>query len=226
MLNKEIHEKHMKNLLFSIFTHKISDFLAFKWGTLAYLIYQLTRFSTDIDIDILDIKKEEQIIQGIREILLKYGEIKNETLGKTVHRRIFRYDERSMNIKIELNKRIWQNNKYNHKNIENTQILCMTKECIFANKLVALSERFYSRDLYDVYFFFSQNFPICNAIIYERTGLNTKKFLQQLTKDLPKHFTENSVLTGLGEILDDKQKLRVKKFLLKDTIEKIKTHIL
>ncbi len=193
---------------------------------MAYLIYQLTRFSTDIDIDILDIKKEEQIIQGIREILLKYGEIKNETLGKTIHRWIFRYDERSMNIKIELNKRIWQNNKYNHKNIENTQILCMTKECIFANKLVALSERFYSRDLYDVYFFFSQNFPICNAIIYERTGLNTKKFLQQLTKDLPKHFTENSVLTGLGEILDDKQKLRVKKFLLKDTIEKIKTHIL
>lgn len=174
----------------------------------------------------MDIKKEEQIIQGIREILLKYGEIKNETLGKTIHRCIFRYDERSMNIKIELNKRIWQNNKYNHENIENTQILSMAKECVFANKLVALSERFYSRDLYDVYFFFSQEFPICDAIIYERTGLNTKDFLQQLTKDLPKHFTENSVLTGLGEILDEKQKLRVKKSLLKDTIEKIKTHIL
>ena len=174
---------------------------------------------------ILDIKKEEQIIQGIREILLKYGEIKNETLGKTIHRWIFRYDERSMNIKIELNKRIWQNNKYNHENIENTQIFCMAKECIFANKLVALSERFYSRDLYDIYFFFSQNFPIYDAIIYERTGLNTKKFLQQLTKELPKHFTENNVLTGLGEILDDKQKLRVKKCLLKDTIKKIKIYI-
>lgn len=226
MLNKEIHEKYMKNLLFAIFTHKIWYFLAFKGGTLAYLVYQLSRFSTDIDIDILDIKKEEQIIQGIREILLKYGEIKNETLGKTIHRWIFRYDERSMNIKIELNKRIWENNKYNHENIENTQILCMAKECVFANKLVALSERFYSRDLYDVYFFFSQEFPIYDAIIYERTGLNTKDFLQQLTKDLPKHFTENSVLTGLGEILDEKQKLRVKKSLLKDTIEKIKTHIL
>lgn len=226
MLNKEIHEKYMKNLLFAIFTHKISDFLAFKGGTLAYLVYQLNRFSTDIDIDILYIEKEEQIIQGIREILLKYGEIKNETLGKTIHRWIFRYDERNMNIKIELNKRIWQNNQYNHQNIENTHILCMTKECIFANKLVALSERSYSRDLYDVYFFFSQEFPICDAIIYERTGLNTKNFLQKLTKELPKHFTENSVLTGLGEILDDKQKLRVKKSLLKDTIKKIKEYII
>lgn len=112
MLNKELHEKHMKNILDSVFTHDIGNFLAFKGGTLAYRIHRLERFSTDIDLDILDIDQEENIIQSMREILVNLGDIKNETIGKTLHRRVFRYDESGMNIKVELNKRIRDNNIY------------------------------------------------------------------------------------------------------------------
>jgi len=85
-----------------------------------------------------------------------FGDIKNETLGKTIHRWIFRYDEQSMNIKIEINKRIWIYNTYKNQKIADIDILCMTKDCLFTNKLVALSERFYPRDLYDVNYFFKK----------------------------------------------------------------------
>lgn len=222
MLNKELHEEHMKNILTAIFTDEIGNFLAFKGGTLAYLKHHLDRFSTDIDLDISDITKEEQIIQQMREILLRLGDIKNETLGKTLHRRIFRYDERSMNIKVELNKRVWTNNTYGQQDMDGIALACMATDCIFANKLVALSERFANRDLYDVYFFFRENFPINESLITERTGLSLAKFLKELIKELPKHFTENNILSGLGEVLTAKQKAWVKKHLLSETIDQIK----
>lgn len=44
-----------------------------------------------------------------------------------------------------------------------------TKETIFANKLVALTERNTNRDIYDVYFFFKNMWDINEKIIIERT---------------------------------------------------------
>lgn len=225
MLNTKVHEEKMKQILQGIFTSEIEKFLAFKWGTLTYMLHKLDRFSTDIDLDILDIEQESIIIQRIKELLINFGDIKNETLGKTIHRWIFRYDEKGMNIKIELNKRIWTNNTYEPQNINNIPISCMTPDCIFANKLVALSERFVNRDLYDIYFFFREKFPINEALITERTWLSLSEFLQKLIKILPKKFKENTVLKDLWEVLSDKQKSRVKKNLVKESIQQIKTFL-
>lgn len=212
----------MKKILADIFSHEMGKFLAFKGGTLTYLVHRLDRFSTDIDLDLLDDVQEGSIVDAIREILPLHGEIKNETIGKTLHRRIFRYDERSMNIKIELNKRRWKHNTYESISLDGALITSMTPDCIFANKLVALSERFANRDLYDVYFFLRERFPINESLIIERTGLPLKKFLQKLVKELPKHFKENSVLSGLGEVLDEKQKSWVKKHLLDEVVSLLK----
>jgi predicted nucleotidyltransferase component of viral defense system len=45
----------------------------------------------------------------------------------------------------------------------------MSPDSIFANKLVALYERFKNRDLYDVNFFLKNEFPLNEGIITERT---------------------------------------------------------
>jgi len=221
MLNNEIHEEYMKKILSNIFTSEIWQFLAFKWWTLAYLKYNLDRFSTDIDLDLLDINKETLVISKIREILVMFGDIKNETLGKTIHRWIFRYDEKSMNIKIEINKRIWTYNTYKNQKIADNDILCMTKDCLFTNKLVALSERFYPRDLYDINYFFKKWFKIKEELIKERTWLTTKELLKKLIKEIKIRFNENNILIWLWEVIDDKQKNLVKKILIKETIEQI-----
>jgi predicted nucleotidyltransferase component of viral defense system len=59
------HEEYMRKIIHAIFTSDVSSYLAFKWGTLAYLCYNLDRYSTDIDIDILDSSKEQEIIDTI-----------------------------------------------------------------------------------------------------------------------------------------------------------------
>jgi len=100
----------------------------------------------------------------------------------------------------------------------------MTPESIFTNKLVALSERkqlqnkVASRDLYDVYFFFKHHFPLNERIIKERTGKNLKEYLNFLLDFIPKHFNQENILRGLGELVDEKQKYWIKKNLLSETL--------
>jgi hypothetical protein len=49
---------------------------------------------------------------------------------------------------------------------------------------VALSERFTNRDIYDVYFFFTNLFDIDEDIVYERTGQSLKTLLQKILQKL------------------------------------------
>ncbi len=222
MFDYALHEEYMKRILKWVFTSEIAEFLWFKWWTLAYLCYWLDRFSTDIDIDILDLEYEEKIINIMRKELQELWDIKNETLWKTLHRWIFRYDERSMNIKVELNKRVWKANTYDDQNIDGMKIKCMSKESIFANKLVALSERFKNRDLYDVNFFLKNNFPLNNNIIIERTWKNINELVKELVEILPEHYQKNNVLADLWEVLIDSQKIWMKNRAVDETIELLK----
>lgn len=225
MLNKQEHENYMKQILKEIYTSEIKEYLAFKWWTLVYFQYWLDRFSTDIDLDLLDISQKAMVIDKIREILIMLWEIKNETVGDT-HRWIFRYDTGvTMNIKVELNSRVWENNTYEILDIQNLYIKSMTKDSIFANKLVALSERFANRDLYDINFFFNRKFSINHNIIRERTGLWIEEFLWNLIVEIRENYKTNSILHGLGEVLDEKQKFWVKKNLLEDTIKQLNTYL-
>ncbi len=219
MFDKQIHEQNMKKILNGIFCSEISDFLCFKWWTLTYFCYGLDRFSTDIDIDILDLEYEEKIIEIVRKILYQLWDIKNETLWKTLHRWIFRYDERSMNIKVELNKRIRNSNTYNFQDFDGIKIRCMAPESIFANKLVALYERFKNRDLYDVNFFLKNKFPINDEIIVERTWKDIKELVKELIELLPTHYQQNNILAELWEVLTDSQKIWMKNRALEETIE-------
>ncbi|MEI6118744.1 MAG: nucleotidyl transferase AbiEii/AbiGii toxin family protein [bacterium] len=222
MFDKATHEKHIKKILITIFTDDIGKFLAFKGGTLAYLKHNLDRFSTDIDLDILDPTQEERIIKRVREILVMYGDIKGERSFNDSYRFVFRYNQEDMNIKVELNKRVWEHNTYEVQTIEEIDILCMTPDCMFTNKLVALSERFYPRDLYDVEFFNRKKFPLKELLIKERTGLSIKKFTQELVKELPNRLPKNKVLHNLGEVLTKKQQYRVKEYLLDEVVDFLK----
>ena len=170
MLNHNKHKEFMFKILIRIFQGPLKDVLAFKGGTLAFLCYGLPRFSTDIDLDLLDYSKEADLLDIMQDILEDIGEIKNMTLGKELHRWIFRYDPSAMNIKVEVNKRPLDGNTYERKSIENTQVYCMSQSSMVANKIVALYERTYPRDLFDVYYFLAQDFPCDNVVIELRSG--------------------------------------------------------
>lgn len=60
----------MKQILVAIFSGPYKDILAFKGGTLAYVYYGLTRFSTDIDLDLLDLSQEQEVIEYMDNLLI------------------------------------------------------------------------------------------------------------------------------------------------------------
>lgn len=222
MFDQKIHEVNIRRILTWLFTSEISDFLWFKWWTLTYLCYWLDRFSTDIDIDILNMEKEQEIIETVRKLLYSLWDIKNETLWKTLHRWIFRYDERGMNIKVEFNKRVRKANTYDFKNIDGVMIRCMWKDSIFWNKIVALYERMKNRDLYDVNFFLKNKFSLNDNLIEERTWMNKEAFIQKLISNLPDHYSQNTILSEVWEVLTDKQKIWMNNKALNETIDLLK----
>jgi len=142
------------------------------------------------------------------------------TLGRDLHRWIFRYNTKGLNIKVELNKRDLTGNTYEYKEIQGQKIYCMDTETMVTNKLLALGERRYNRDLFDVHFFRKKGFDYKEEIIKRRKNLTLKEYLSYLLEELPHHYANNTILAdGMGDVLTDEQKLRVKSHLLEETIQ-------
>lgn len=219
MLRKEQHRKYMFDVLKEIYNSHFSKNLAFKWGTLCYFLYWLDRFSTDLDFDIVWELNEEELFNEINKILSKKWVIKESYNKRFTIFFLFSYWDTDMNIKLEINKRILQKNKYIVQNFFWTDILVMEKSTIFANKLVALTDRkkIVNRDLYDIYFFYKNNFLVNEFIIFERTWKTYKEYLVFLL-DFIKNMNSNNLLDWLGEVLDNKQKAFVKEKLIKELI--------
>lgn len=208
MLNRDKHRLIMFQILKDIFSSEIWKCLAFKWWTACYFLYWLDRFSTDLDFDLVE--NIPDLDEKIIKIISKYWQIKAK------NKIILSFWENLTNIKIDVNRKIWKANKYDYVDFFWTMIKVQNKETIFANKLVALLERFTNRDIYDVYFFFKNFFDINEKVIFERTWLSLnelfKKIIEKLDK-LPKNY---KILDWLWELLDEKQKDFVKNKLISE----------
>lgn len=219
MLDVANHKNVLIRILKDIYTDTtIGPFLGFKGGTAAYLFYNLNRFSVDLDFDLLDPSEEQQVFEQITKILEKHGTIK-ESLKKryTIFFRLS-YTDNHQNIKIEINLRNF-GSQYEVKSYLGIAMKVMVKEDMIANKMVAMTERIgkANRDIFDTYFFLKNNWPINEQIIKKRTGLSMHEFLKKCIKIL-ESMINVGILSGLGDLLDAKQKTWVKNNLLTETI--------
>lgn len=214
--------KH-KNILLQILKDIFSDtsiapFLGFKGGTAALLFYGLDRNSVDIDFDLLDESKEQEVFDKIQKIAESYGKIVDTKIKRFGLVTVVAYDEKSQNIKIEVNHRNF-GSKYELKTILGISMLVMVKEDMFANKLMALYERIgkTSRDVYDVYFFAKHSWPINKKIVEARSGISFRQTVEKCIELLEK-MNDKKILDGLGEMLTDSQKDWARAKLKSDTI--------
>lgn len=214
MLNKDKHRQILFQILKEIFESDFSKFIALKWWTACYFLHSLDRFSTDLDFDLID--TTQNVDEKMINILKKYWEIKK---GNKI---ILSYSQNDDNIKVDINRNIWKNNTYEIKNFFGIDMRVQTKETIFANKLVALTERNTNRDIYDVYFFFKNMWDINEKIIIERTWKTKKELLEIILNKLKNLWDTYKILDGLWEVLDAKQKVFVKEKLIKELIWMIK----
>lgn len=220
MLDKTRHELILNNIIKDVYSDRLlAPILGFKGGTACYLLYQVPRFSTDLDFNLLDSKQKEKVFERFKEILSKYGKIIESWTKKNTIFFLLSYKEELQNVKIEISIRDFGNN-YEIINYFGLPVLTMKKGNIFAHKLVALSERkkIANRDLFDIHFFLEHNWPINEEIIKMRTNKRLKEYLKYLIGFIKKNVSEKSILSGLGEILDKKQKSWVKANLKKETL--------
>ncbi len=220
MLNQAQHRTTMFQILNAIYSEpKLRNLLAFKGWTLCYFLYNLPRFSTDLDFDLVWNEKTEfsaEHMQILQTILKKFGTIKDEKDKRFTYFFLLSYQDGQRSIKIELSKKQYKHTTYEQKNFFGKNILAMSKQSIFAHKLVALSERWKNRDVFDVHFFFKNNFPLDPAIITERTGKTPAEFFTDIHDQLPKHFSSTTILAEIGDLINEKQKYFMKHHIVKE----------
>jgi len=218
-LDINIHKNILLKILKDIYTDgSLGPVLGFKGGTSVYLFYELNRFSTDLDFDLLDKSKEQEVFNKIESIVKKYGVIKEKTNKRNTLFFLLSYFEDDQNIKIEINKRDF-GSKYEVKNYLGISMLVMKKEDMFAHKLVAMTERnkIANRDIFDIYFFLNNNWGINREIVEKRTEIKFTDYLEKCIKFI-ESISSRNILSGMGELIDEKQKVWVKSKLQQDVI--------
>jgi predicted nucleotidyltransferase component of viral defense system len=176
-------------------------------------------------LDQSDEAKEKEIFEKILKIAQGYGEIRESRIKRYNLLIIFSYDPKAQNVKIEVNRREF-GSRYELKTLLGISMLVMVREDMFANKIMAMYERVgkTSRDVFDVYFFAKNNWPINKEIVEQRSGKTFKEILQITAEQLEKIDNRN-ILVGLGEFLTESQKDWARAKLRTETIFLLKARL-
>lgn len=212
MIDKATHRHIIYQLLKDIFSLPEAKYIAFKWGTMAYFFHALPRFSTDIDLDLLHQTSQSKTYEHISLLAQKYGTVKFKK------HLLLSYKEWYDHIKIDLSRKVWQHATYRIIDFYGTSIQVQDTATMVANKLVVCTERIAQRDIFDVWYFLYNNFPINTSLITERTGKSMHSFWSLLLitlQDIPASY---KFLDGLWELVDEQQKQFIKSNLRTDLI--------
>lgn len=219
MLDIQKHKFILVQILKDIYSDKeIGKILGFKGGTAAYLFYDLPRFSIDLYFNLLAEDKKDLVFKKIKEIVKKYAEIKEAREKRFTLFFLLSYEREAVNVKIEISKRAYPVD-YKIKSYLGIPMLIMQKQDMVANKLVALLERksLADRDLFDLWYFLKNNWEINKKLVEIRTEQKFKDYLRKCIKSV-EAVPERYILQGLGELLDERQKIWAKKNLKKELL--------
>lgn len=205
----------------------LKESLAFKGGTASSLLGFLDRISLDLDFDLLKKTSKEKVKVEIKKIIDRLGfEIKKESKKELFF--VIQYPSVFLrhSLKVSIVDNFLKTNDYQYFFIPqlNKMILCQTIETMFANKLVALTDRFKrykqlaGRDLYDIYYFFSQGYDFKREIIKERTKMNWKAYFQKLILFIKKNFNQKIIDEDLNFLLSPEKFRAIRKTLINEVI--------
>lgn len=193
--------------------------LVFKWGTALFLLYNLDRFSTDLDFDLVWDLNKEIILDEVIIILKKYWEIKDNYIKRNTIFSVLSYSDIDHNIKIEISTR-WVSWKYGFKNFMWIQLQILDIDYICSNKFIALTARdkLANRDIYDIHFILKNNMQINKEYIEIKTWITFKDYINKMIQFLEKLWSKHNILDWLWTTLDEKQKIFIKNNLVQETI--------
>jgi len=232
-----IHKAWLYRLLAGIYDNQIlANSLYFKGGTCAAMLNWLDRFSVDLDFDYCATEDEMKNIRfNLENVFKKLGlEIKYKSAR--VPQYFLKYSspgELRNTIKIDVTYPAPQANTYRIFKLTDVDRLvnCQTVETMFANKLVALIERYEQhesiagRDLYDIHHFFMQGFDYNQAVIIERRKNNLPNFFEALIDFIQKNITEKIISQDLNFLLPPQKFQQIRKLLKPETVMFLKEEL-
>ncbi|MEI7690220.1 MAG: nucleotidyl transferase AbiEii/AbiGii toxin family protein [bacterium] len=233
MLNREKHQLIMGRILKDIYSDiRIAPLLGFKGGTCAYFFYDLSRFSVDLDFDLISFPNNDEVKKEVYEkvlhILKDYGGIKDQYIKQNTIFFLLSYGDAEHNIKIEISTRFLHNvpELFEIKELFGISMFVAKKNYLLAGKLAALTGRttVTARDVYDIYYFLKRNWEIDQAILESLTGQKTKTYLAKCIETI-ESIKDNKILHGLGELISNEEKNWIKKNLKAETVFLLKNYL-
>ncbi len=231
-----LHKSLMLRVLINILDNSfLSQSLYFKGGTCASLLGYLDRFSVDLDFDIKDKGLVGEVQKSLEIIFDDLGlEIKDKSKNTVQYYLKYEAPENSRNtLKIDAVEVPYENNEYEKVLLSeiNRFAICQSKSTLFANKLVAVIDRYErngsiaGRDIYDIHRFFQQGFDINDEIIKERRNTDTSSYLNELMDFIEKNITETIINQDLNFLLEPEKFNSIRKTLKEETLALIKGRI-
>lgn len=221
----------MGRILQAIYTDSfLSSLLGFKGGTCSYLFYNLPRFSVDLDFDLLLANQEtiDLISAKLKNLFKDFGQIKDKFVKQHTIFFLLSYGDTDHNIKIEISTRAPDDLRPSFRFQEYLGVSMLVGEpnYLFSTKLLALSDRkkFAIRDVFDVHHYLKNNWEIDEKIIQIRNGRSLREQLNECLS-VVENIKDNELLAGIGELIDEKQKIWVKNNLKKETILLLKNYL-
>ncbi len=230
------HEIYMHRLLTEILDDRyLSLNIFFKGGTCARMLNLIDRFSVDLDFDLKKDADKKKCYLILNNIFKKLDlEIKDES--KKALQFFLKYDslkgERNT-IKLEILDKIFKSNLYapQHLRSINRTAICQTVETIFANKLVAIVDRFENgfsiagRDIYDIHCFFMKGCNYRKEIIEERRKKDVKEYFIELKNFIIDKINDKILEEDLNVLLDYDKFKNIKKYLKQEVLNFLEREI-
>lgn len=224
-----IHKSHLHRLLMEIVDQPLlSQTLAFKGGTCAAMLGFLDRFSVDLDFDILKNADEAALRKVFHQVFEQMGFRVTLEFDKVLFFQL-RYPSspgKRNTLKVSASNMRVEANQYKVQYFPEIDRLInsQTIETMFANKLVAVTDRYAQhktlagRDIYDIHHFFIQGYAYNGAIIRERTGLEPKEYFGKIINFIKTHVTQTTIDEDLNSLLPYKKFQQIRKILIPETL--------
>lgn len=224
------HKAWLFRLLSALFDDPfLAGVLYFKGGTCAALCGFLDRFSVDLDFDYIGDEKDIAETRQKMEVVFKKLDLEIKDQSQRVPQYFLKYNSKPgerNTLKVDIVFPPPKNNQYESvRIIEIDRIInCQTIETMFANKLVALIERFErnksiaGRDLYDIHHFFISGYTYSSKVIQERRTQTPAEFLTKLTDFIKKEVTQTIIDQDLNALLEPKKFQQLRKIIKQETL--------
>lgn len=209
----------------------LAALLCFKGGTCAAMRGFLNRFSVDLDFDFLGKADELSTAGSLFEGIFSDLGLTVKTKSHLVPQYFLKYPDQPPNsrntLKIDVTTNPPGANQYEPVRLLEIDriVTCHTPETMFANKLVAMVERYEvhgliaGRDLYDIHHFFLQGLRYDAEVIKERRkGIPVHTFFEELADFITAHITRTTLDQDLNMLISPDTFKAIRNTLKEETL--------